>query len=1054
MAITAEARTEIIQLVVGMFGAAPGASVLSDLVAAKEAGQTVKQIAANVANTNEFKSIYPTFLTNQEFAERFVNNLVGSEVAAADKAAAVTILVGQLNAGATRSNVVVDAINAVKAVPSTNTAWANAAAALANKVTVATYYSVEKQLSGTTLAGLQNVIATVTSTAASVTAANAVVDGQFNVGQTFTLTTGADTFNGGAAVDTFNAVEINSTATGPTWTVGDAINGGAGNDTLNITQTTAITQPLSATVVNVETAKAVSGAAVTLDTTTWTGLTSLNTTSAVDATLTAAATADVSATVSGVTAASNITVNGGKNVTVALSGSATDGDVGAELTIGGTTVPAGAITVTNTNSAAVDQADVTITGGTSVTVTESLTNAVATTGTQGDVVVTGGTATTAVTVNQDKAATAAAAVVGKVNGAVTINDKNAASASTAGVISTVSLSSYGTSTIDSSAIATVNLAGTGGALTITRGALTAVPTANTLALNLNGLSGAAASITDGEAAADDGFTTVNITSSTAASTVADLVVADATTINVAGDAKVTFTANTGFGAVTAVTVTNTAGSSFGTALATGVLFTGGAGADTLILTDEFTKAITLGAGDDKVTIVDTDADGVLAGTGGTVAAGDGTDTIVLTSTTADAIDGNSTFNTKFTGFEVLDIATGGAAATVNLAGINGVSKVVTRGAAGVLTLDGFATGGTLTLDADVGAGSYVANVTNAVLTAGDTFNVSLSTAAAAAIGFGSVTLAGIETVNIATVDASTASAATIGTATLVATAATKVVVTGNNGLTLTNTGNTVITTFDASGVVGNSTSTAVDTAANLGVTFTSANVTTTATVTITGGAGNDTLSGAAAKDTINGGAGADTVSGGLGVDTITVGEGRDIVVVNSTAGTSTDSGTAAFDSVTGFKVSEVISTAVDLSSNALFKAATAGGVNASLLNLDVDAAAADQAIAIEPTATTLAGQAVGVTYSVSSRGILTLSGTGASAVDTLAEWLTEASAVAATLGDILAFEFGGDTYVFAENAAQDVLVKLVGVTGATGLVEVSAATTSTVAGAILYADIG
>ncbi|MDO8272459.1 MAG: hypothetical protein Q7U82_11185, partial [Gammaproteobacteria bacterium] len=601
----------------------------------------------------------------------------------------------------------------------------------------------------------------------------------------------------------------------------------------------------------------------------------------------------------------------------------------------------------------------------------------------------------------------------------------------------------------SSAIATVNLAGTGGALTISRGALTAVPTANTLALNLNGLSGAAASITDGEAAADDGFTTVNITSSTAASTVADLVVADATTINVAGDAKVTFTANTGFGSVTAITVTNTGGSSFGTALGAGVLFTGGAGADTVSLATGLTKAITMGAGDDKVTY------GGPVGTGGSVAAGDGTDTIVMSAAEADAADASSTFNTKYTGFEVLDIETAAPLTGINLAGINGVNKVVTRGAVGVLTLDGFATGGTLTLDADVGVGgSVVANVTNAVLTAGDTFNVSLSTAGAAAIGFGSVTLAGIETVNIATVDASTASAATIGTATLVAAAATKVVVTGNNGLNLTNAaGNTAITTFDASGVVGNSTATAVDTAANLGVTFTSANVTTTATVTMTGGAGNDTLSGAAAKDTINGGAGADVVSGGLGVDTITVGEGRDIVVVNSTAGTSTDSGTAAFDSVTGFKVSEVISTAVDLSSNALFQAATAGGVNASLLNLDLDPAAGDQAIAIEATATTLAGQAVGVTYSVSSRGILTLSGTGASAVDTLAEWLTEASAVAATLGDILAFEFGGDTYVFAENAAQDVLVKLVGVTGATGLVEVSGATTATVAGAILYADI-
>jgi hypothetical protein len=70
MAITVEQRTSIIELVVGMFGAAPGASVLSDLVAAYEAGATLKQIAANLANTNEFKGIFPTFLTNGEFATK------------------------------------------------------------------------------------------------------------------------------------------------------------------------------------------------------------------------------------------------------------------------------------------------------------------------------------------------------------------------------------------------------------------------------------------------------------------------------------------------------------------------------------------------------------------------------------------------------------------------------------------------------------------------------------------------------------------------------------------------------------------------------------------------------------------------------------------------------------------------------------------------------------------------------------------------------------------------------------------------------------------------
>ena len=81
-----------------------------------------------------------------------------------------------------------------------------------------------------------------------------------------------------------------------------------------------------------------------------------------------------------------------------------------------------------------------------------------------------------------------------------------------------------------------------------------------------------------------------------------------------------------------------------------------------------------------------------------------------------------------------------------------------------------------------------------------------------------------------------------------------------------------------------------------------------------------------------------------------------------------------------------------------------------------------------------------------------ISGSGVGAIDTLGEWQTEAAAVAATLGDILAFEFSGNTYVFAENGDADVFVSLVGVTGATSLVETSATTTAAI-GTILFADV-
>lgn len=234
MAITVEQRTSIIELVVGMFGAAPGASVLSDLVSAYEGGQTLKQLAANLANTNEFKGIFPTFLTNGEFATKVVNQLVGSEVVQTEKDAAIASLTASLNAGGSRSSVFVDAIAAVNAITSTNTAWANAGAAFDNKVSVAVYYSVDKQQSGASLSALQNVIANVTSTAATVTTAKSSIDGTSAVGTTFTFTTSVDSFTGAAGNDVFIAQTSEATAASNTFTAVDTVVGGAGTDTLSI----------------------------------------------------------------------------------------------------------------------------------------------------------------------------------------------------------------------------------------------------------------------------------------------------------------------------------------------------------------------------------------------------------------------------------------------------------------------------------------------------------------------------------------------------------------------------------------------------------------------------------------------------------------------------------------------------------------------------------------------------------------------------------------------------------------------------------------------------
>ena len=215
--------------------------------------------------------------------------------------------------------------------------------------------------------------------------------------------------------------------------------------------------------------------------------------------------------------------------------------------------------------------------------------------------------------------------------------------------------------------------------------------------------------------------------------------------------------------------------------------------------------------------------------------------------------------------------------------------------------------------------------------------------------------------------------------------------------------------------------------------------------------GDDTLTGGAGKDTISGNDGKDIITGGGEADMIDLGAGRDVVAVasNSDAQVGTnDSAEAAYDKVSNFSklTSDIV--AKDLATDAKFQASTEGGAEADLLRLDLTeddtngAANGDplaNAIETDKTAAGIEGSIAGVTNTVNGvvkDGILTLTGDGASDVDTLAEWVDAAGAVAATAGETLAFEFDGNTYVYADNetnSAQNVLVELTGLTGVTGV---------------------
>lgn len=753
--------------------------------------------------------------------------------------------------------------------------WFDAATYLANNSDlVAAGYTTATAINHYQSFGrFENRVGVYTPYTGSVTAAGAV-------GQTYTLTKGADIFTGTVNNDTFTATDsADGGVVGTTWTVGDKLDGGAGTDTFSVTQTAAIALPTGATVTNIENLNLSSAGAVVLDATTgFAGLTTVTVNSkstTADTVIAAAATTDISITESDLKASgtSVVMTQGGKNVTISATGTTTQATAltftdgtNAEIKVGSESAAAGIVNVTNSFKGTNGQksGDVFVKGGTAVTVTQKVTNTtVNETNVQGDVGVLGTAVTTAVTVNQDATVGATATgtgLVGKTAGAVEIYDVNRTSLTAAGSIATVTLLNAGAAVINSGALTALNLGGT--LTTVNAGTLGALttPASTVLALNLTG------AVSTGAVTIDNDIKTLNVSGNTTASTINSLVAGGATNINVSGAAKVTFTGNT-TAAVTDIVVTNTGGAVFGTALGTTVNFTGGAGEDSIKLTTGFTKAITMGAGNDTVTY----ATG--AGTGYSVAAGDGTaDKIIMTAAEANAADADATFNTKFTGFEVLQLSadlTGGDS-TINLDGLNNVSKVILTAGANGGTINNLVSGGTVEMTAATG-GALAVNLMSALSTPNDVLNLNLKQTAVTA--FNNITAANVKTININAADAAVLSSTVLGsdavihTMQLTATGTETIMVAGNNGLTLTNTGNTAVTLFDASGVVANDTAqgpgyaATTDTAANLAVTFASANNTAAATVTIKGGAGNDVLSGNIAKDVISGGAGGDYLYG-------------------------------------------------------------------------------------------------------------------------------------------------------------------------------------------------
>lgn len=568
-------------------------------------------------------------------------------------------------------------------------------------------------------------------------------------------------------------------------------------------------------------------------------------------------------------------------------------------------------------------------------------------------------------------------------------------------------------TVVSDALTSLKVANTAVGVTVTAAAAT-----RALNLTLDNVTGG--TVTDATA------TTLNITSSGTKTTAGTVVAGAAKSVSIAADESLTLSALT-IGAATGLTVSGdslvtlsaatltaltsidasaqTAGGvdTKAFALGTGVTFTGGAGADSIQL-GATTKAIATGAGNDRVLL---SATVTALGSGGSIDAGTGTADVIAFADGDDA--GTATATNTFAGtisnFEVVELAgAAGAGVALNLANLDNIASVKLSADLGqALTITNMASGGTLSATVSQ-SGTTSIGVTNAATGTADVVNVSL--AGVASVDSGALTIANVETVNYLTDDTATTPTGIAHASTLTAAAVKTITVTGDAGLSLTNT-DTTVTTFDASGVTKGAVSWTTGILASAS--------------TITGGAGNDSLDASAAvkEVTLSGGAGDDTLKGSsTKANTISGGDGNDAI----TGGTAADTinGGAGDDSI-------VASTGLDILTGGAGKDSftIVANTNGNIFATITDAAAGD-------------------ILNYADMGTETFTKTAVTLASTAVyqDFLNEAAKGDGHTNGIIAwFQFGGDTYVVEDKSAAtsfvngtDIVVKLTGLVDLTNAV--------------------
>lgn len=229
MAMTAAQKQDAYKFFIVSFGAITGVEYMNQINDAYNAGLTTKEIVNIYSTKPQFEAIYPRFLSNEQFADKLIENVVGASATAEAKTQAKADVVAAINAGWSKGDVVFQIFTNLSNKAADDADWGKTAAMLNNKVEVAQYYTETLLVNSLDLSALGSPLQGVTDVASTVDAAKN--NGSLNNGKTFTLTANADNIVGTSGDDLVTGVN-NAQVT--TFSAVDSIDGGAGFDTLKL----------------------------------------------------------------------------------------------------------------------------------------------------------------------------------------------------------------------------------------------------------------------------------------------------------------------------------------------------------------------------------------------------------------------------------------------------------------------------------------------------------------------------------------------------------------------------------------------------------------------------------------------------------------------------------------------------------------------------------------------------------------------------------------------------------------------------------------------------